>query len=233
MIDEATQDLATEFVLGELDAFRSARFQQMLDCDEELRRFVRELHEAAADLARSVPARTPPAALLGRILADIRRRPVHPPKVRAVWLPWAIAAAGAIVCIVLALDGARVRRESYALRQRDAFSQVRIASLQAQTDAYAKALAVILWDAEKQRGKLHFNQLGPPAADQDYQLWVIDASEAGPISAGVIAVNAEGIAESEFRPSKAVKAVSQFAVSLEKKGGAVAGPEGPIILAGK
>lgn len=233
MIDDATQDLATQFVLGELDGFQSARFQQMMDCDDELRRFVRELHEAAADLARSVPARTPPAALRGRILADIRRRPVLPPKVRAVWLPWAVAAAGAIVCLVLALDGARVRRESYALRQRDAFSRVRIASLQAQTDAYAKALAVILWDAEKQRGKLHFNQLGPPAVDQDYQLWVIDAGAPGPISAGVILVNADGVAEGEFRPSKAVKAASQFAVSLEKKGGVTAGPEGPVILVGK
>jgi anti-sigma-K factor RskA len=50
------------------------------------------------------------------------------------------------------------------------------------------------------------------------------------VSAGVFAVDpATGEAHVVFRADRPVRAISKFAVSLERKGGA-AKPEGPIVL---
>jgi anti-sigma-K factor RskA len=235
MIDEAKQDLATRYVLGELDPWESSSFRTQLADNEELLHFVFDLHETFADMALAAPSRQPPPQVLDRILHHVRKEiPVERTVdavnvIRPNWVPWTLAACLAIACTVLALEGNRMRREVAALREQDAHSQMRIATLSSQAEEYAKVLAVVVWDAEKQRGIVKLDQLAPPAADRDYQLWVIDPSRASPISAGIVPISDSRLTQANFQPTRAVRAASKFAVSIERKGGAPA-PEGPIIL---
>jgi anti-sigma-K factor RskA len=235
MIDEAKQDLATRYVLGELDSRQSSDFCAELADNEELVRFVSDLHESFADIALAAPPQYPPPQVLDRILRHLREdvpaeRTVLDSKViRPNWVPWALAACLAIACTMLALERGRLHREVTVLREQDALSQMRIAMLNSQAEAYAKVLAVVVWDAEKQRGIVKLDQLTQPAADRDYQLWVIDPSRAAPVSAGILPVNDSGLTQAAFRPTQTVRAASKFAVSIERKGGA-SSPEGPVIL---
>jgi anti-sigma-K factor RskA len=108
---------------------------------------------------------------------------------------------------------------------------VRIAALQAQVDTYAKASAIVVWNAQPQRGLVRLLALPAPEAGHDYQLWIIDPSEKSPVSAGIVPVGKAEAASVEFRPVHPVSAAAGFAVSVEKAGGASV-PQGPIILAG-
>ncbi|HEY5894697.1 MAG TPA: anti-sigma factor [Chthoniobacterales bacterium] len=247
MIDEARQDLATQYVLGELDVQQSSRFEEELGRDEELQRFVFEMHETVTGVALAANPQTPPPRVLDRVLDQIRPDAFEPRvdtraealssapaagkivRLNLRWVPWALAASLAIACAVLAVDRGRLGRKIIALQEQDVLSQMKIATLAAQADAYAKVLAVVVWDEEKQRGIVNLDRLERPAADRDYQLWVIDPSQAAPVSAGVLAVGEGGLTRAVFKPAQFVRSASKFAVSIERKGGAPA-PEGPIIL---
>jgi anti-sigma-K factor RskA len=92
------------------------------------------------------------------------------------------------------------------------------------------AIAVAVWDPVRGQGVLSVSRLPALAAEKVYQLWVIDAQYASPVSAGTFAVDpATGEAHVVFRADKPVNAIAKFAVSLERKGG-VPEPEGPIVL---
>jgi anti-sigma-K factor RskA len=240
MIDEAKQDLAAKYVLGELNGPQSATFRAELDDDIELLQFVSDLQETFAEMALVATPQAPPPHLLHRILCEVRNdAPVNNHSIRAEkkivrpnWVPWALAACLAIACGLLVTDRFNLRREVSTLREQDALSRTRIATLSAQTEAYAKVLAVVVWDEEKQRGVVKLDQLAPAAADHDYQLWMIDPKRAAPVSAGVVPVNDSGLVQASFRPAEHMPAGVKFAVSIERKGGAPA-PEGPIILMGR
>lgn len=247
MIDDAKQDRATQYVLGELDEQESARFQEELAHDDDLQRFISEMHETAAEMALAANPRTPRPQVLERILDQIRpdsaderlgagSAGIRPEFVKRKvlrlslnWLPWTLAASLAIACALLAIDRGRLGREITALREQDALSQMRIATLTAQAEAYAKVLAVVVWDEKKQRGIVTLDRLARPEANHDYQLWVIDPSRATPVSAGVVTVKDGGLTRAVFKPAQVIRSASKFAVSIERKGGAPS-PEGPIIL---
>jgi len=238
MIDEAKQDLAARYVLGELEGWQSARFRAELDNDIELVQFVSDLQETFAEVALAAKPQAPPRALLGRILEQVRddaaaeNAAIETKIVRPNWLPWALAACLAVACTLLVADQSKLRHEVTTLREQDALSRTRIATLSAQTEAYAKVLAVVIWDEEKQRGIVKLDQLAPAAPDRDYQLWMIDPNRKAPVSAGVVPVNDDGLVQAAFKPAQPIRSGVKFAVSIERKGGAPA-PEGPIILMGK
>ncbi|MDD5198937.1 MAG: hypothetical protein PHC88_03975 [Terrimicrobiaceae bacterium] len=73
MINEAKQDLATQYVLGQLEPEEEARLRAMLSGDPELQRFISELREAAAKMALATPPQTPPPELIRRILDQVRK----------------------------------------------------------------------------------------------------------------------------------------------------------------
>ncbi|MGC1481088.1 MAG: anti-sigma factor [Chthoniobacterales bacterium] len=115
-----------------------------------------------------------------------------------------------------------------SLLERSALAEMQIATLSSQIDA--SYLASIAWSPDEQTGVLHVRRLPEAERGKDYQLWVLDKSQAAPISAGVFRVEADGSATIEFTPTQKVSPDSSFAVSVEKSGGSPA-PEGPIILA--
>ena len=115
------------------------------------------------------------------------------------------------------------------LRQKDALAQLRIATLRSQIKAYAKVIAVAVWDASAQQGLVRFDNLPVAAADKDYQLWVIDPRYPAPVSAGVFAGGSGGV-DVKFRPDQPIARADKFAVSLERKGGTTGLPTTVVLM---
>jgi len=246
MIDEAKQDLAVEYVLGSLDARATGAFEAELQADAELRAFVDELRETTAVLAHAAPRVLPPPALRESILARIRGEaksaPVGKPQPAGAsplgFLPWAIAAGFAITAAAFWFERTQLqtelkatREEALTLRTRDALAQVRIATLTAQNETYAKGTAVVIWDAAQQRGVVRLSNVPRAATGKDYQLWILDPKYPQPVSAGIVPVGDDGLARVSFTPEHTVRSADKFAISIEQQGGAPA-PAGPIILIG-
>lgn len=257
MIDEAKQDLAADYALGMMDPAAERAFEAELKTDEELRAFAIELRESAAALAHDAPGLLPPPELRERVLAPIRGELAVAAAVAASsspaqseapketsnfgFLPWVIAAGLAITSAALwtELSASRaeavfLRTEADRLRKEDILKQMKIATLTAQNEAYAKAGAVVVWDEAKQRGVVKLSNFPPAASGKDYQLWVINSKQGAPVSGGVVPVSADGIARVSFTPNQPVRKADKFAISIEQEGGAptAAGPAGPIVLAG-
>ena len=89
---------------------------------------------------------------------------------------------------------------------------------------------MVAWEERTQSGVIRISNLLPQPG-KDYQLWVVDADHADPISAGIIHVDTNGTAQVRFKPIAAANHIKAFAISLEREGG-VPKAEGPILLAG-
>ena len=115
------------------------------------------------------------------------------------------------------------------LRQRDALSQLRIATLKSQLKAYAKVAAIAVWDGGGQQGVVRFDNLPAAPAGKDYQMWVIDPRYPAPVSAGVFTAGVSGVTDVKFKPDQPIALADKFAVSLERQGG-TSGPPTTVIL---
>ena len=113
MIPDDLQDQAALYALDALEADERARFEETMRENAELRAMVREMRDASAGLAWSIPQSQPPATLKQRILADValekqgNAAPISASR-RLNWIPWAIAALFLVFCGMLALDRARL-----------------------------------------------------------------------------------------------------------------------------
>lgn len=128
MIDEHRETQASLYVVGALTPDEVRDFEAVLRGDPELRQFVGELRGTAEAMVAGFPPATPPPALKQRILAAIDQRPAVPANViplRATpgdaapswmgWLPWALAACFAILCVALISIGRGLRDQAIAL----------------------------------------------------------------------------------------------------------------------
>ena len=257
MITEEQQDTAVEYVFGMLDAAAARAFEAEMNANEELRGFVTELRESAAAMAHDASPCLPPPELRGRILAVVQGEvavagavaqasaplashsaPSSRGNSQFSLIPWAIAAGLAVTSTALWMErdqwrseALAVRSEALELRQRDAFSRMKIAMLTAQNEAFAKAGAVVVWDESKQRGMVKLINFPAAGAGKDYQLWVVDPKYPQPVSGGVLPVRADGVALVSFAPDQPIKKADKFAISIEKEGG-VPQSEGPKVFVG-
>jgi anti-sigma-K factor RskA len=109
----------------------------------------------------------------------------------------------------------------------------KITTLASMLNNSPQAVAVAVWNPEKQEGVLQVAKLPALAADKDYQLWVVDPQYPNPVDGGVFTVDPQtGEARLQFKAKQPVKAINAFAVTLERKGG-VPKAEGPFVLLGK
>jgi anti-sigma-K factor RskA len=109
-------------------------------------------------------------------------------------------------------------------------SHLEIAKLVSLLGNSSQAHAIAVWNQATQQGVLTVEKLPALAADQDYQLWVIDPKYPDPVSGGVFTVDARtGTARLAFHPGQLIATAAKFAVSCERKGGRPK-PEGPIVL---
>ena len=235
MISEEQQDQAALYALGLLGTAEDAAFESELKVNAELRDLVRELREAAGDLALTTPSLQPPASLKQRIMREITTKQVvpMPPQQRASfgWMPWAIAAGLAVFCGLLAVDRIRLERQLADTRAVDPLMQTTFVTLAPSAPAPADAKATVAWQPGRQSGVIRISNLPAPQSGKDYQLWAVDAEHKDPISAGIIRVDKNGVAQVRFKPVEKAEHVKAFAISLEREGG-VPKKEGPILLAG-
>ena len=117
MIDEQTQELVLQYVLGELDPSQMEAVRTRIEADTELKTFAIEMEETMGSIAYAVKPIAAPPDIPQRILRA-ERGPVLPapeaPRSRRAafsFIPWAVAACLAIAGIILGLDRERVRKE--------------------------------------------------------------------------------------------------------------------------
>jgi anti-sigma-K factor RskA len=177
-----------------------------------------------------------------------------------LWIPWAVAAALAAVSLgflwqgsnlrsQLAVQATRInelttsaelaRAESADLRQAvlrlresNRLANFRIALLDSLLAAAPKAVAVSVWDNDRQHGVFIVRNLTPLPSDKDYQLWIIDPKYPSPVDAGVFQVDAKGSVRQDFGAKMPIQAANQFAVTIEQKGGAAVPNTKAMVLAG-
>jgi anti-sigma-K factor RskA len=236
MISEEQQDQAALYVLGLLEPQQAAEFETELNANAELRDIARELREAAGNVALTAPQRTPPASLKRRIMREIAIKtegrtvvPLRRPSFG--WVPWAIGAALAVFCGLLALDRVRLERQLADIRTVDPLMQTTFYALAPSAPAPADAKATVAWQPGRQIGVIRISNLPAPEPGKDYQLWAVDAEHKDPISAGIVRVDKNGVAQIRFKPVEKAEHVKAFAISLEREGG-VPKKEGPILLVG-
>jgi anti-sigma-K factor RskA len=220
-----------------LGAAEDAAFESELRANAELRDLIRELREAAGDLALTASSLVPPPSLKQRIMGEIametKRVVPMPTRQRAAfgWIPWAIAAGLAVFCGLLAVDRIRLERQLADTRAVDPLMQTTFFTLAPSAPAPADAKATVAWQPGRQSGVIRISNLPAPQPGKDYQLWAVDAEHKDPISAGVVRVDKNGVAQIRFKPVEKAEHVKAFAISLEREGG-VPKKEGPILLVG-
>lgn len=121
------------------------------------------------------------------------------------------------------------RQTIASLQAKDELSQIRIATLTSLVPKTPKALAVVAWDPDRQRGLVKTTNMPAVRADQDYQLWIIDPGYKQPVSAGTLQAQDALLPTAQFKPLQPITKAAKFAVSVERKGGAPE-PQGPIVL---
>lgn len=127
----------------------------------------------------------------------------------------------------------RVAELQRALKAQGDLAELKITTLASMLGNSPEARAVAVWDTAKQQGVLQVDKLPALAANEDYQLWVVDPQYPNPVDGGVFSVEpASGVARVNFRANQPVRAVAAFAVTRERKGG-VPKAEGPFVLLGK
>jgi anti-sigma-K factor RskA len=236
MIPDDLQDEAALFALGALNAEESAAFEKTMSGNAELRGIVREMREAAADIGRTVPSQQPPLEVKQRVLREIAlEKQAGTSRGSATtssnWLPWAIAALFLVFCGILAVDRARLQRELADLREADPLARTTLVTLASPNGEQTDAKVTVAWQPDRQSGVITINHMPPAGEGRDYQLWAVDANHKDPINAGVIHVDADGVAHVRFRPDQEAMQVKAFAISLEREGG-VPKREGPIVMIG-
>jgi len=165
------------------------------------------------------------------------------------WLPWVFATGIAVLGLVFFMQNGQLRntvvrqakqiddlnqlavslqmatnklnQAVLALQENNRLKNLRIAMLNSLIPDAPKAVAVSLWDAQKQNGVFVGQNLKALPTDRDYELWVMDGDK--PVASGVFHVGESGTIRIDFKPSQLVKMASVFAVTEEVKGG-VASP---------
>ena len=237
MIPDELQDQAALYVLGMIETTESATFEEALRDNAELRTLVREMREASADLARTVPSQKPTAELRQRVLREValerqsRAGVTRSASPSAAWLPWAIAALFMVFCGALAFDRSRLERELVDARQSDSLGEMTFVNLVSPEPGHEKAKVTVAWHPDKQAGMITVANMPPADAGHDYQLWAVCANREEPINAGIIHVDPNGVTRVRFKPDQAVGQIKAFAISLEREGG-VPKREGPIVMIG-
>ena len=258
MIDERMEEQACLYAAGALTETEAREFENAARGNAELRQLVTSLRDATGALAGTVPLLAPPAELKRKILSQLDERekivpltaPSGWPNQPAVWLPWALAACLAVLCVVLVQRDSRLsdrvetlnrmaaelqntttdlQQTILALRETNRVDNLRIAMLGSLLTDEPKAAMVSLWDEDRQNGVIVGENLKPLPADKDYQLWVIDPQYKTPVDAGVFQVDAKGGVRVSFKAKQRIATANKFAVTQEAKGGSDV-PKGTMVL---
>ncbi|MGH8020976.1 MAG: anti-sigma factor [Opitutaceae bacterium] len=242
---EQLEELAALDALGLLEPEQRQALSEHLRENPADKAVMAGYAEAIHDLALVAEQLEPPEHLKARVMAALPERTRAADTSTAAqphalteetsnvvtlrWVPWAVAACLALVSGLLVQSNLRLRGEVAALEERGAVDRLAIAVLSSQLQDSPEARAVCVWDDERQEGLLTVENLPPPPADKDYQLWVVDPSYGTPVDGGVFNTSEDGSFRYRFHPNQPIRSANVFAVSLERQGG-VPKAEGPMVL---
>ena len=175
------------------------------------------------------------------------------------WLPWSLAAGLAVLCLLLSLQDTRLKQQIgsqtqqinqlnqlatslqsatndlqqtvLALQETNRMANLQITMLNSRLASLPQAVAVTLWDNDKQNGVFVVENLKELPSDRDYQLWVLENGTT-PVDAGVFHVDPSGTGRVEFKPKQPIKVAGKFAVTEEVKGGVPAPTLKNLVLIG-
>ena len=130
MIDERREAQASLYALGALPPEQAREFEAALRADPQLKALVAELRGSADAMVAGFPQVPPPQALKSRVMGAVVARanaPAAPTRAVGqepartpgwmVWLPYALAACFAVLCVVLISLGRNLREQALSLRQ--------------------------------------------------------------------------------------------------------------------
>jgi anti-sigma-K factor RskA len=263
MMDERLEEQASLYVTGALNQAEARDFEQSMQGNPELQELVARLRRVTEVGAGALPVVKPPSHLRAKILAQAAASqnvvPLATPVPRPiVWLPWALAACLAIVCLIIGdrdrqlrrtvnEQGARMaqlsqlahslqtetndlRQAVRTLQENNRLASLRIAMLNSLVANAPKTVAVSLWDEGRQEGVFVGENLKSLPAGRDYQLWVLDNGKT-PVDAGVFHVDEKGRVRVEYKTKSPIKVAGKFAVTEEVSGGAASPTIKDMVLA--
>ena len=246
---------ADDLPLYALDALegeeRIAVEKHLRECPE-CRIEVEQLREDWALIALSATGPAAPARSRDRVMAAVAREPRQPRirvRKRPVWLnalEWATVAAAILVIVFLARQNAYLHAQLASLQARSAADEQQLRQAKelaaALTSANAEHFTLVANNAPPQpqgkaiydpaTGTLVFLASNMPAipSHNAYELWLIPASGAAPLPAGVFKPNARGTA-TVVKPSlPAGVGAKTFAVTVEPEAGSSAPTSQPIMV---
>ncbi len=214
MDDEA---LAAEYVLRLLDTQAERQFEQRLAVEPALRELVTFWEKEFAVLADDLPEAKPSAQVKAKLLEQLNGAK---PKRKWAWGWFALPSLAALAVVSFLAFGPALRGP--------AFDPTLHATLKSADGA------VHIEAGYAPNGNLFkvIPQLGAPAEGRDFELWVIGANAAAPVSLGVIPADAESL----FEITPEIAALIDggiLAVSDEPKGGSPTGaPTGAVLATG-
>jgi anti-sigma-K factor RskA len=216
--EEAQQQLATvNSQLSEARAQLTERDRGIADVRSQLADRVRQLQDRERQLAE---ARAELSSRVGEIATLTQRIEV-------------LANASAELGGQLGRARQQVAQLTAELKSQGDLANLKITTLASMLKNSPQAIAVAVWDPKLQAGVLNVQNLPALAANEDYQLWVVDPQYPNPVDGGVFTVDSTGgRARMQFKPNQQIQSVNAFAVTRERKGG-VPKAQGPFVLMGK
>jgi anti-sigma-K factor RskA len=232
MTHEEFESLAALDALGVATGDESAALRMHTGGCFACRRARDEFGEAAALMARDLAPIAPPpwirAGVSARIAPELARTD-----------RWWIAAAASLLVVLLAWREREVRlsraRESdqravlARLEHENTRLSSELAALGASTtrtialagqEIAPAASAKVFLQPDRRRALVFFHDLPANPGDKSYQLWIIRADRAQPMSAGVFDVTKDGTASITIENLPVATEIRALAVTLEAKGGA-------------
>jgi anti-sigma-K factor RskA len=218
------------------------------DCRSE----VEQLREDWSLIALSASGPPAPPRSRERLISAIGREPRELPirvRKRPVWLnalEWAAVAAAIIAIVFLAHQNNRLRDQLTSLQARSTADAQRLRQanelLTALTSGDAEHFTLVASNVPPQphgkaiydprSGTLVFLATNMPAipSHKAYQLWLIPANGAAPISAGIFKPNAQGTATVIKPPLQTRVDAKTFAITVEPETGSPAPTSKPIMV---
>jgi hypothetical protein len=207
-------------------------FERHLDACPPCAAEARQLRAAAARLGAAV-ATPPPAALWGRVRAEVATTDQVPPVAGPVGrrFPSLLAAAAALLVVafsVTALGLGLVGGPRRSERVADPVAAVLAAPDARRVAARAGGVGQAEVVVSRQRGRAAFvaSGLAPAPAARTYQLWVVDRS--GPRPAGLVEVPKGGRVTRLLEGR--VAGSEQVALTVERRGGAARPTSEPVVV---
>jgi hypothetical protein len=207
-------------------------FERHLDACPPCAAEARQLRAAAARLGAAV-ATPPPAALWGRVRAEVATTDQVPPVAGPVGrrFPSLLAAAAALLVVafsVTALGLGLVGGPRRSERVADPVAAVLAAPDARRVAARAGGAGQAEVVVSRQRGRAAFvaSGLAPAPAARTYQLWVLDRS--GPRPAGLVEVPKGGRVTRLLEGR--VAGSEQVALTVERRGGAARPTSEPVVV---